>query len=145
MQQFEKDPHGTKLADPRAKRLHDEHTSIGRELEDLANRAETGDWSLCDSIWDGFTARLEDHMQFEETSLLDDFAASSAEARGTAKELRDEHARIRASLLDLGVLLQLHQLSRNAIESLVAVIRDHARRENLTLYPWADEARSRKG
>ncbi len=129
----------TTLIDRRAVRLFAEHTSLDRELEDLANRAETGDWYLRDTIWDGLVERLEGHMTFEE-SLLDGYAATSPEARSIAAELRAEHGVIRQALLETGVAIQLHALERDRITALVDLLRAHAHRENLTLYPWAAEA-----
>ncbi len=130
----------TTLIDRRAVRLFAEHNSLDRELEDLANRAETGDWYLCDTIWDGLVERLEGHMKFEESSLLDGYAATSPEARNIADELLAEHGVIRQALLETGVAIQLHALERGRITALVDLLRAHAHRENLTLYPWAAEA-----
>lgn len=134
------DSDGTTLINRRAVRLYAEHASLDRDLEDLANRAETGDWYLCDTIWDGLVERLEGHMKFEEASLLDGFAASSPDGQRIADELRAEHGRIRTLLFEMGVAIQLHELDRSAVAGLVDLLRAHAHREDLTLYPWAAES-----
>jgi hypothetical protein len=128
--------------DPRARRLLEEHRALDAVFEDLLNRAESGEWSMCDAIWDRLCTELSDHMRFEEEELLDRFAGSSAAAAYDAVHLRHQHRAIREALERLGVEIQLHTLREAEVRELVALLRAHAHLEDTTLYPWATRALS---
>jgi predicted metal-dependent HD superfamily phosphohydrolase len=48
----------------------------------------------------------------------------------------DEHAAIRAKLLDMGTDLDLHLISAERVETFVQQLRAHALREEQALYAW---------
>src|SRR5579872_4716755 len=66
----------------RAARLEEEHLGLQQEFDDLIARARTGDARCCDEVWSRFAQRLEDHMAFEERSVLPLYERSGPEALG---------------------------------------------------------------
>jgi hemerythrin-like domain-containing protein len=130
-------PLPTCTIDPRASRLLAEHRELDARFEDLLSRAESGEWSLCDAVWDELSRKLDAHMRFEEEELLEPFAGSSAAAAYDAVHLRREHQAIREVLERLGIQVQLHALRETEVRALVELLRAHAERENRALYPWA--------
>ena len=54
-----------------------------------------------------------------------------------AREILDEHARIRERLVTMAIDLDLHCLKPEQVKSFVDELRAHAAREELLLYPWA--------
>lgn len=82
-----------------------------------------------------FEREVNEHLALEEEYLLPAYAMGSPT---DAKILRDDHARIRQLMFEIGVEGQLHELRFKAINDLVELLRAHAARENMTLYPWAE-------
>lgn len=85
--------------------------------------------------WSDIERRLLDHMAAEERSLL---PAYQREAPESAQELRDQHARLREQASEIGVAIQLHTIRCEQLEDFVATLRAHARREEASLYRWAE-------
>ena len=54
-----------------------------------------------------------------------------------AREILDEHARLRGRLVELAIDLDLHCLRPETVSAFVDELRSHAAREELLLYPWA--------
>ena len=121
--------------------LFEEHRALVRMCDDLKNRAESGDWRLCEEIWSDFSWRLEEHMRLEETELFPRYAALGGSHVGIVKDLVGDHASFRATLAQMGVNVELHLLRKTDVDRLVERLDLHAQRENETLYPWARSIR----
>jgi polyisoprenoid-binding protein YceI len=79
---------------------------------------------------------LLSHFHAEEVNVFPAFTRSQPKQ---ARDLLDEHARIREQLTELGIELDLHCLGADRIERFVADLRAHAATEETTLYRWAAE------
>jgi hypothetical protein len=87
------------------------------------------------ALWNELSDRLHAHMEAEERYLLPSFARVD---RDEARALLRDHAYIRDQLLELGVAVDLHQLSFVHSHELIARLRAHAIREDRLMYRWAD-------
>ena len=133
--------------DVSADALRDEHERLDRQFADLCNRADSGDWQVCDEIWDAFAADLEDHLAYEERFVFPDYERSSDEAAFRAIDFHREHRFIRSQLAEIGIDIQLHVIRAWRIEAFVAALRTHAEHERETFYLWlaARQADARAG
>jgi len=111
------------------------HQALQRRFAALVARASGGDPVELRKEWSVFEAELLAHLDLEEAELLPGLARN---APGDADVIRAEHADIRQALVDLGVKLDLHLLRAENVEAFVRQLEDHARREEQTLYAWAD-------
>ena len=114
--------------------LSEHHRALDEQLDRLIADAQLLDAAALRSPWSKFEKELLRHLEYEESAILPAFARHHA---GEARALRDEHARIRAALLDLGINLDLHALPCEAVKDFVSQLGAHARREDALLYPWA--------
>jgi hypothetical protein len=113
--------------------LAEHHRELDHCLAALVTRAQGGDPVQLRREWSTFERALQAHMDFEEAEILPDFARHDA---GAARTVLDEHAAIRAQLLELGMNLDLHLVSAERVEKLVEQLRAHARHEEQALYAW---------
>jgi len=114
--------------------LAEHHRALDEQLERLIADAQRLDGPELRACWSRFETELLRHLDYEEAAILPAFARRHA---GKARAIVDEHARIRAALLDLGVSLDLHALRWEAVNDFASQLRAHARREDAQLYPWA--------
>ncbi|HET9620818.1 MAG TPA: hemerythrin domain-containing protein [Kofleriaceae bacterium] len=89
------------------------------------------------ALWTELDHGLVAHMIAEERHVLPAFAKVD---RAEALALLREHGKIRELLLELGVAIDLHCLRYERANELVALLLDHAGREDQLLYRWADQA-----
>jgi hemerythrin superfamily protein len=116
--------------------LHSDHQYLDKLFQSLIMRARTGEPGELRAAWSRFEQELGWHMQLEEAEMLPTFArAHPAEAEA----IREEHRQIREQVTAMGLDLDLHCLRAERVEALVALLRDHARREEALLYPWSDD------
>jgi hypothetical protein len=114
-----------------------EHVRIRLALADMASRAASGDFRLCDDSWDALAADLERHLCFEEAALFPRFGASSDEAGDEVARLSSEHHVLRRRAFELGVGLQTRSVRPDDVSAFLADLERHAAREDTMLYPWA--------
>jgi hemerythrin-like domain-containing protein len=114
--------------------LSEDHAALDRLFQELVTEARCGDRTTMGAEWQRFEAQLSTHMDLEEREILPNFAKEHPEE---ARAILDEHARIRSSLVEMGIDLDLHCLRADRVEAFVALLRAHARREEAVLYPWA--------
>jgi hemerythrin-like domain-containing protein len=114
--------------------LSEHHRALDEQLERLIAEAQRLDGPALRARWSSFETELLRHLDYEESAILPAFARRHADE---ARAIRNEHARIRAALLDLGVSLDLHALRCEALSDFVGQLRAHARRQDALLYPWA--------
>jgi hemerythrin-like domain-containing protein len=116
-----------------ARSFSEDHQALDRAFERLVTRAAAGDSRELRDEWTAFEERLSRHLDLEERHILPAFSADYPEQ---AAILRREHEEIRASLVELGIRLDLHYLRSASVERFVAALRDHAAREDAVLHPW---------
>ena len=119
-----------------AGKLSDEHDGLEQWFLQLAERAATGDPRECDALWSNFAKKLENHMAFEEREIFPGYSQKGVVEASIVQLLLAEHAALREQLTTLGVDLQLHLTNAPVINAFIARLRDHARRERETVYPW---------
>jgi hypothetical protein len=75
-----------------------------------------------------------EHMKIEEDSLLPAYARY---APADAAVIRVAHEDLRRQLYRLGIEAELRYLRIEAIDHLIATLREHAAHETRGMYPWA--------
>lgn len=81
-----------------------------------------------------FESGLLAHIETEELHVLPAYAA---EEPADAVRVRAEHAALREQLVALGVETELHVIQPHTLERFIKTLRDHARHEEVGMYPWA--------
>ncbi len=117
--------------------LSDEHAALEAMCDDLIHRAESGEWRECDAVWDGFSLRLETHMELEESELFPRFAKVGPDQTEIVAALTAEHIELRSEVLRLGLAIQEQLLRLDDVRGLVDKLRHHAAHENEVFYRWA--------
>ena len=112
----------------------DHHDRIEACLEELRSAARVDDRSALHDAWDALENAVLGHIGAEEEHILPPFAEVYPEE---AQAIRVEHEEIRSLLDDLGVSVDLKRLNAGTADELAARLREHARREDGFLYPWA--------
>ncbi len=112
-----------------------DHQRLEGVFMELLESFQSGDRTKLRAIWARFDDGLRAHMAAEESYLLPYFAQADL---GEATALLVEHARFRRALDELGVGLDLHLVKLDAAEELIAMLREHAHREEDLLYVWAE-------
>ena len=120
--------------------LADHHRSLDDRLNHLMTRAEGGDPAQLGAAWTAFETELVRHMDLEEVEILPAFGEHDPQE---ARALLDEHAALRASLNEIGMMLQLHCLRAEAVADFARRLKAHAAREDAALYTWAQAHVSR--
>jgi len=115
--------------------LAGDHHRLDRAFQAIVTRAQGGDFQQLEVEWLAFQSALLQHLEAEEKNLI---PALAQDRPGEAQTLLDEHANIRARLLQLGIDLDLHCLRAERVEAFVEVLRAHAHREENIFYPWVD-------
>jgi hypothetical protein len=88
---------------------------------------------LC-RLWAEFDSRLRAHLALEEEHILPEFEKIDAVE---ASALAHEHVRIRELLTELDIAIDLHLCRERTIVDLIAMLREHAKREDSLMYRWA--------
>jgi hypothetical protein len=114
--------------------LCDDHHRLDTLFEALIDAVHVDDAEAVQAAWTEVEQCLLAHLEAEEAHLLPVFDRFDPTE---SRIIRDEHAKIRGNLADLGVLLDLHALREDKVLELVAFLRGHAAREEAKLYPWA--------
>jgi len=120
---------------PMTDALAQHHRGLEGAFDAIVAKAEEGDPLALRAAWTAFEAELVTHLDIEERDLLPLFERSDP---GEGEALRAEHEAIRASLFELGLSLDLHQLQATVAIDFVAGLRAHARREGERFYPWIE-------
>ena len=115
--------------------LGQHHFEIEQACLALLDACCTGDPSEIARRWREMEFQLYDHMMAEEHFL---FPAYQHDEPENAQDLRDQHARLREQALELGIAIELHTVDAEQIQAFVAALRDHDKREEASLYCWAD-------
>ncbi len=103
-----------------------------RLLSSELDKPETAEFQ---SAWTELEVLLTRHLDAEEHYLLPLIEAAHRE---NANMIRDDHEKIRALLGALGADLSDPGRRRSGAGALHGLLRDHARREESSLYTWVD-------
>jgi hemerythrin-like domain-containing protein len=114
--------------------LAEHHVRLERACEDLLTDTYADDPRALCARWREFADAVEQHMIAEEAAILPLYERA---APVEANEIRLEHARLRALLRRLDVEVDLHEVRVGTIRELIESLREHARREEVQMYPWA--------
>jgi hemerythrin superfamily protein len=115
--------------------LREHHEKLDRVFDHLVERTRAGDAAAADETWTEFERELLAHMEAEEKFILPLLDQS---APADAAHVRNEHEHIRAMLHEMGISLELHTLPAEKVHSFVQFLREHATKEEASLYPFAD-------
>ncbi|HEX8109157.1 MAG TPA: hemerythrin domain-containing protein [Kofleriaceae bacterium] len=125
----------TSRVPPSGQLLDQHHREIEEACLALLGAGYAGEPCELTRRWGEIEHQLYDHMMAEEHFL---FPAYQRDEPENAQDLRDQHARLRALALEIGVAVQLHTVRMEQIQAFVAVLRAHGQREEASLYRWAD-------
>ncbi|HEX7942992.1 MAG TPA: hemerythrin domain-containing protein [Gemmatimonadaceae bacterium] len=115
--------------------LDQHHREIEEACLALLGAGFVGDPSELARRWGEIEHQLCDHMMAEEQFLFPAYQHAEPE---NAQDLRDQHARLREQMLEIGVAVQLHTVRMDQLQAFAAALRAHAQREETSLYRWAD-------
>ena len=111
-------------------RVHGRHEDLCAQLLDgIASRSPRAR-----QFWTELDESLRSHMDAEERYVLPAFGRIDREE---ALALVREHGRIREQLLEIGIAIDLHELA--PAQQFIAMLREHAAREDKLMYRWANE------
>ena len=125
---------------PLRTRLSRDHQELETLLERLSLAAEACNREALALTWAELEPRLTLHMQAEERYLLPLLEATHP---AEIQRILLEHARIRDTVAQLGVAVELHAVRKNDIQALVELLLAHAKHEDEELYVLAGEKASR--
>jgi hemerythrin superfamily protein len=120
----------------RLSRDHQELDSLLRRLVDDARAPEPG---ALQKTWSALEAQLTRHMEAEERFLLPLLEATDP---AEVKRIREDHERIRYTLSEVGISVELHTVRAGRVTELAEMLRAHAQREDGALYRLAGEKAS---
>jgi hemerythrin len=109
------------------------HRVLDQMLTELLAAVEADDRDGIRTLWGPLESELLTHMEAEERFILPRFATVDFEE---ATELLNDHGRIRAQLLEIGVAIDLHYIRARTCRALVERLRAHAQREDDLMYRW---------
>jgi len=125
----------TKTMEPIGKRLFADHARLSGLFDHLLNCVHVNDQPAADAAWTEFEGALLAHLETEEVRLLPAFALVNKEE---VAAIRQDHARIRYLLAEMGVRLELHCVKEQTVERFIESLRAHAEREEHLFYEWAN-------
>jgi hemerythrin superfamily protein len=114
--------------------LADHHERIEEACRDLLSETFADDPRALCHRWRAFEAEVLDHMAAEEEVVL---PACARFAPAEVEAIRVEHERLRDLLGQVGMEVELHAVRADTVQRLIGCLEEHARREELALYPWA--------
>jgi hemerythrin-like domain-containing protein len=123
---------------PTHARLDQDHRDIETLLDGLAHQAATSSPALR-ATFNQLEQRLMTHMELEEQYLLPLVEASH---HAEAERTRLEHDRIRQLISELGLAMELRTAREHQVRDLIQVLREHADREDFTIYRLAGDLAS---
>jgi iron-sulfur cluster repair protein YtfE (RIC family) len=89
--------------------------------------------------WLPFERNLLEHLDTEENVLFPLFDAAQ---RDEVIALRAKHREIRYALIEISVSVELHTVKARALQSLLVMLREHARHEESSLHEWIEQEQS---
>ena len=116
-------------------RLRREHARLTASLDDLLERFADGNQRDLRAAWAEVEQDLVAHLDFEDRLILPSFTAIDPIE---TQALRAEHLRLRETLAELSVGVDLHLIQLDRAREFAGWLREHAHREDQLLYRWVD-------
>ncbi len=129
-------PPSTKTISSLGDRLLSDHRALDALFEALLRDIRRDDPATYQVTWARFEQAFLNHIDAEEVFLLPSFERVDP---SEAAAIRQEHATLRHLLADMGVRLELHAVKEDNVKALIETLRYHGRREEASMYRWADE------
>lgn len=127
--------HRTQEKSVRDMLLHD-HERLAKLARRVATCVDANDVHEALVAWKPLEDGVLAHFDSEEMYIL---PALEPTDPGEVGELRAEHDKLRATLGELGMALELHTARKSAFDDFAARIQKHADREEALMYRWAEE------
>lgn len=124
----------TPLSGPTRRCGAEDHAAINRRLLRLAQVVEHADFKTIAAIFNEVGEALRAHLDAEERA----FPAFEKEHPWEIRRLREDHEAFRRTLDALLVLAELRMLPPETVHTFIRRLRDHARREDASLYAWVE-------
>jgi len=110
------------------------HGLLQSLIDDLSSGVQSGDPWEAQKMWVKLETVVLDHVAAEERELLGEYAAAHPIE---AARIRKDHKKIRATLAELGVRVELHSVGEAEVAALGRTLGEHASYEERTIYQWA--------
>lgn len=114
--------------------LPDHHRRLAAKCRELLAWAYTDDTRELAAAWRELEAELNDHIAAEEEVILPAYAQHAPD---NAKQILDDHARLRELLTPIGVEIERHETRAARLRRLAEALDAHTLFEEATMYPWA--------
>jgi hemerythrin-like domain-containing protein len=114
--------------------LRQHHLDLERRFQRLLELAMKDEQVSLRREWCGLVTELDEHISLEETHFL---PALGRRFPLEEAELRRQHSRIRRLIKEIGAELDLGLLTAERVDGFLTLLREHARREDCLLYPFA--------
>ncbi len=112
----------------------DDHDSINSKLLHLSQVVEHADAKTIAKIFNDVGNALRAHLSAEERA----FGFFEADHPWEIRRLREDHDGFRRTLDALLVLAELRMLPPETVHAFIRQLKEHARREDASLYSWAE-------
>lgn len=114
--------------------LADHHRSLQAIGHRVLVAAHCDDPLALHTAYRDFEHQVCEHMAAEEELILPAFSTAKPEE---AAAIRADHAVLRARLERVAMAIELHEVRLALVRELLEALDEHARREDRTMYPWA--------
>lgn len=118
------------------KQLLHEHRALEQLFDRLMNAFQANAREDIQAIWTELDRNLEQHFELEERVFFPRFA--KVDLLETAS-LLEEHEGMRKLCAELGVGVDLKLVRTSVANGFIALLKAHAKREELVLYRWVNE------
>jgi hypothetical protein len=119
------------------------HAPFDRRLEEIVTLARRHAWHGLDAAWGAFASELVDHLDYEECEIFDDFGRESGAQALALTPLLADHAALRARLETITTEIRARNVRSETFAAFIELLREHAEREDATVYPWLEQRRGR--
>lgn len=117
--------------------LRHDHERLEALFAELADAVDGADSATIQRVWSRFEQALMAHLEAEERHLMPAVEKRHPE---DVRRTRVEHESIRRLVQELGLRADIHTLRKEVADQLITTLREHAEREEKTVYRWADES-----
>jgi len=112
------------------------HAELGRRLGNIIEQTCAEAWSGLLEAWNEFATEMLHHLDYEERSIFIDYEKENTQQAIIVCGLLVDHAAIRGRLEAVTRGIRSCTVSLVDFEHLIDLLRNHARREASTVYPW---------
>jgi hypothetical protein len=114
--------------------LVEDHDHLEKLFADAVALARQDDRSGLGPMWAAFEHQFLLHLRAEDLLLIPGYAVEQPD---TAAALKEDHAFLRAAVIEFGVKPEVRLRSVLEVETFLARLRTHAQAEDSSLYAWA--------